>query len=152
MTKPPEPIITVNGVQLTEAQAMAVRVAVASMRSDLSRPERPEDRPLDAAYDARLAEVERFMFAEPVEPFVVRAMRELRDMITDDLIKYPGSLVIVEPKSMADCIDGILLGKPSTPKDEVEARARREQIVQTMQRGVFTIRICMPKVDRVEKP
>jgi hypothetical protein len=61
-----EPRITINGVVLTEAQAMAARVAVTSMRFGLhdwkSEPKKLEG--LDAAYDANLQAVERIMLAE----------------------------------------------------------------------------------------
>lgn len=58
-----EPEISINGVPLTDAQAMAVRVAVSAMRIDL-RGQDLRTRVGDALaekYDARLSEVERIM-------------------------------------------------------------------------------------------
>lgn len=60
MTREPE--IVVNGVRLTEAQAMAVRVAVTSFRMD--RDHLAGLGPIGPLYDARLAEVEDVMVGE----------------------------------------------------------------------------------------
>ena len=54
-----EPRIQVNGVWLSEGQAMAVRVAVTSWRLD--RDHVAGVGPIGAAYDARLSEVEDIM-------------------------------------------------------------------------------------------
>jgi len=60
-----EPEIIINGVRLTEAQAMAVRVAVASFRVGLTDPERMADLGrIGPIYDARLREVELVMVGE----------------------------------------------------------------------------------------
>jgi len=53
--------ITINGVELTEAQSMAVRVAVTGMRMDLHADDRKRMRGLGEIghlYDLRLQEVE----------------------------------------------------------------------------------------------
>lgn len=57
-----EPTIFVNSVLLTNAQAIAMRVAVTGMRIDLSDPERMAALgEIGPAYDARLSEVESLM-------------------------------------------------------------------------------------------
>lgn len=61
----PEPKITVNGVPLTEAQAMAMRVAVAHFSMDLSANGLGEDetgKAIAAGYLARIVEVNKLMF------------------------------------------------------------------------------------------
>lgn len=56
-----EPVIVINGRHLTEAQAMAVRVAVTNMLTEMADPEAlgTDDlgRDITAAYHARLTEV-----------------------------------------------------------------------------------------------
>jgi len=63
-----EPEIVVNGVRLTEAQALAVRVAVTSFRMGLTDPEHMAALgPIGPLYDARLAEVELLACAPPCD-------------------------------------------------------------------------------------
>lgn len=53
-----EPTIIVNGRVLTDAQAMAVRVAVSNFHMETADPEfRAELGPISGAYHARLGEV-----------------------------------------------------------------------------------------------
>ncbi len=58
-----EPDIIINGYSLSEAQAMAVRVAVSSMRIGLTDPEYREGlgESLADGYDRHLARVEQIM-------------------------------------------------------------------------------------------
>lgn len=61
-----EPHIIINGIELTEAQAMAVRVAVSSFYTEMGAPdalgEDEHGRAMAAAYRLRLAEVYRLFF------------------------------------------------------------------------------------------
>jgi hypothetical protein len=60
MTYTPEPTIIVNGRVLTSAEAMAVRVAVSSLRMELSDPGiRRTLGPIADDYDRNLASVEQ---------------------------------------------------------------------------------------------
>ncbi|MFQ6550473.1 hypothetical protein AADZ90_021225 [Aestuariibius sp. 2305UL40-4] len=56
-----EPNISINGTRLTEGQAMAVRVAIASYLSEMQNPDALGDdrhgRNMAAAYKDRLSEV-----------------------------------------------------------------------------------------------
>lgn len=54
-----EPEITINGVRLTDAQAMAIRVAIASFDTDCGNDE--HGRAMTRAYTDRLNEVFRIM-------------------------------------------------------------------------------------------
>lgn len=55
---PREPVITINGVTLTEGQAMTVRVMLTSAASELEDPEMRADLgPIADGYRARLREV-----------------------------------------------------------------------------------------------
>lgn len=60
-----EPRITISGTELTEGQAMAVRVAINNFVTDLAQPEALGDdgfgRDLARAYTLRLQEVLRLM-------------------------------------------------------------------------------------------
>lgn len=56
-----EPEITVNGTRLTEAQAMTVRVALASF--DTYRGDDEHGRAMSRAYADRLREVSRIMLS-----------------------------------------------------------------------------------------
>lgn len=61
---PGEPKITINGRELTEAQAMTVRVAVQSYAMSLSSEGLGEDetgKAIAKSYLARITEVNRFM-------------------------------------------------------------------------------------------
>lgn len=58
-----EPEITINGVQLTTAQAMAVRVAISSFDMDCGDDE--HGRAMSKAYADRLNEVFRIMIGKP---------------------------------------------------------------------------------------
>lgn len=61
-SKRTEPEIQINGITLTYAQAMSVRVAVTSFRWDLSNSEhRKALGRIGDLYDMRLAEVENIM-------------------------------------------------------------------------------------------
>lgn len=60
-----EPEITINGVKLSNAQAMAVRVAVSSFDADCG--EDAHGLAMSAAYTARLNEVFRIMLGKPAE-------------------------------------------------------------------------------------
>lgn len=69
MNLPKEATITINGVTLSHAQAMSVRVAVTSFRFDLADPEQAELLgEIGKLYDARLIEVERLLVGENVSP------------------------------------------------------------------------------------
>jgi hypothetical protein len=60
----PEPTITINGTTLTNAQAMAVRVAVSNFQMECAEPEFREGiGEIADAYQARLGEVVRLMLA-----------------------------------------------------------------------------------------
>lgn len=63
MSTPQEPEITINGVQLTSAQAMAVRIAVSSFDADCG--DDKHGKVMAAAYEARLNEVFRIMIGLP---------------------------------------------------------------------------------------
>lgn len=60
-----EPAITINGVPLTEAQAMTVRVAIGSFAIDMQHDDALGDdkhgRNMTAAYRGRLTEVSKLM-------------------------------------------------------------------------------------------
>lgn len=59
-----EPRITINGVALTDGQAMTVRVALSSFLMDLQDPEEMEALgPIGPAYFERLTEIFRLMTA-----------------------------------------------------------------------------------------
>lgn len=60
---PPEPTITINGVRLTEGQAMTVRVAVMNMQMTVSDPDKAAELgPIAQGYSARLGEIMRIIF------------------------------------------------------------------------------------------
>ena len=58
-----EPEITINGMRLTNAQAMAVRVAVSSFDADCGDDD--HGRAMTKAYTERLNEVFRIMLGKP---------------------------------------------------------------------------------------
>jgi hypothetical protein len=70
-----EPTITVNGVTLTEAQAMSVRVAVTSFRMELHGGYDKVLGEIGPLYDARLYEVEKLMLAPGGDPGAGRAYK-----------------------------------------------------------------------------
>lgn len=61
-----EPEIIINGIRLTDAQAMAVRVAVSSFDVDCGDDE--HGRAMNKAYTARLNEVFRLMIGKAPVP------------------------------------------------------------------------------------
>jgi hypothetical protein len=68
----PEPRITINGVQLTSAQAMTVRVAVTSLLMEMGEPDAlggtEVERGIAAGYRARATEVVALMRSPPAAP------------------------------------------------------------------------------------
>lgn len=66
----PEPQITINGVALTQAQAMAVRVAITSYHSEMCNPtalgEDATGRGITKGYHTRLSEVLSLIFGHPI--------------------------------------------------------------------------------------
>lgn len=59
-----EPAITINGVELTTAQAMTVRVAITAMQMELHDPEYMRQLgPIGALYQDRLREVMALVLA-----------------------------------------------------------------------------------------
>jgi uncharacterized protein (DUF3084 family) len=65
-----EPEITVNGTPLTDAQAMAVRVAISSFDADCGYDE--QGKAMAQAYTERLNEVFRMMIGKPASRGSVR--------------------------------------------------------------------------------
>lgn len=60
----PEPRITINGVELTDAQAMTVRVAIGNFRIELNDPDFARALgTVGDVYKARAAEIERVMLS-----------------------------------------------------------------------------------------
>lgn len=58
MTDNPEPIITINGVTLTEGEAMTVRVMLTNAASELENPSADDALgPIANAYRARLRDI-----------------------------------------------------------------------------------------------
>ena len=63
-----EPIITVNGIRLTDAQAMTVRVAIESFAMSLKTDGLGDDahgKNMVALYRDRISEMRRFIYAPP---------------------------------------------------------------------------------------
>lgn len=63
-----EPVVTINGVTLNNAQAMAFRVAISNFLADMQDPlalgDDEHGRFMTAAYRTRMQEIERMIFGK----------------------------------------------------------------------------------------